>query len=771
MAEMQPSATPEVIPNPFIGGEPSTHPDVVAAQANTPTVVSPTGVAPAQMPAPPTALTSTPAPAPTGVAAPGPGVVSDPFATPPMTDPTGQSAMPEVSTGVDVMNPPIEFPLIHAGMVATGSALGGAAGIPAGGGVADLATVPIGMFLGGAAGDAIYMPMQNLVDVLRGTKNAQGEPITPSQEAMSMLTNGLMSIGGIGGQRLGTALGEAGARALAQKGIFGASLKEAGGILGGGVGVATGEMTANAWAATAKMWGLIPNQYRTPELLQGIKDAAMNGGLDMLINIAMHTPMAAKLVARKAAFVINGITPEMVTNSAIAQSFGIDLPLSTLTKRTATLKFFQTIASVVPLVNKPYHDLYNRNVESIDGYAKDLPNKVAPGQEITTASLGQTSKDAANAAFTPLADAYNDRRAELLAQAKSGGVLFSVDSKNGIDANGNPVGSLKDWAGGILGLVKARNTPQYDMSPGAKPGSLVPYEHGTSNVTTENQGLMDLANKIQLTPNKGRTVDQLEAWGEEADLIYKKAVENGDPTDPKIRRLAAQIDSFKESLNGAFTDSYSANPNAPSWRAIGEDMLKNDKEMADNRKLFSDPLTYKILQGKVNTDALGEAIFKTTSPQQMASLKNTVGDANVAKAAAVALKHAMSDAGASGLVDARFRPDDLAKAFDLDNPSSNRFQAMKIAMDASPIKMDDLLAFVKAARTAENGAPPNFNTMVGRKLSFGSIGAVLKGVLPVGAAISGSSVFGPGVGVGGDPWSYFDWVERLTDYGQSCLSP
>jgi len=63
--------------------------------------------------------------------------------------------------------------------------------------------------------------------------------------------------------------------------------------------------------------------------------------------------------------------------------------------------------------------------------------------------------------------------------------------------------------------------------------------------------------------------------------------------------------------------------------------------------------------------------------------------------------------------------------------------------------MDDLLNFVKAARSAEQGAPPNFNTMVGRKMSFGSIAGVLKGVLPVGAAISGASVFGPGVGVGG----------------------
>jgi hypothetical protein len=99
MAEMQPSAAPApaVIPNPFIGGEPSTHPDVVAAQAAAPapTVVSPTGVAPAQTPAPPPALTET-STTPTGVPSPGPSVVSDPFATPPMTDPTGQSAMPEV---------------------------------------------------------------------------------------------------------------------------------------------------------------------------------------------------------------------------------------------------------------------------------------------------------------------------------------------------------------------------------------------------------------------------------------------------------------------------------------------------------------------------------------------------------------------------------------------------------------------------------------------------------------------------------------------------
>ena len=88
-------------------------------------------------------------------------------------------------------------------MVTSGTILGGMAGVPAGGGVADIATVPAGMYLGGMAATQAYDVLQNTIDSLRGETNQQGEPITLAQQAMDAFVNGTLSLAGGWGQELG----------------------------------------------------------------------------------------------------------------------------------------------------------------------------------------------------------------------------------------------------------------------------------------------------------------------------------------------------------------------------------------------------------------------------------------------------------------------------------------------------------------------------------------------------------------------------------------
>jgi hypothetical protein len=164
-----------------------------------------------------------------------------------------------------------------------------------------------------------------------------------------------------------------------------------------------------------------------------------------------------------------------------------------------------------------------------------------------------------------------------------------------------------------------------------------PVEFGKTNVSTEDKALITRANKVALAPDK-MTADQLNALSGELDAIYKAKVETGSPTDPSVKRLEKTINDLKASINGSFTDSsdapiklpgrgYAPPPVVPSTAgltraSIGEDMLRNDKEMADNRKLFADPLTNKALQKNVNRCLVRRCSHN--KPLNNVAIKNTV---------------------------------------------------------------------------------------------------------------------------------------------------
>jgi hypothetical protein len=688
-----------------------------------------------------------------------------PIASTTYTDPTKPVPLPTVpppdltihdtSNTIDPMNPPVELfgspgvgQFVKSGMITAGAMLGGAAGVPAGGGVADVATVPAGMYLGGMAATQAYDWLQNTVDALRGETNQQGEPITLPQQAMDAFVNGTLSLMGGWGQELGQAGAQALNKALAPlvgkaAPYVGQGVTIAGRVLGGGAGVGAATGVLGVGAASAKIWGLLPPEARTPDMLQTLKDMEDNAGLDMLVNGALHTPIPAKILARNTLFKLYGITPEMISNADTARGFGIPIAMTNLSNKNVLATFIRTVASVI---GHPYLDLQDKQTQAINRYAQDLPQRTAPsgtGPLPTVEAAGNTVLARANDAFKRLVDVYTDNFNMLVARATVANVRFSIDSTRGM--GGNAIPSLRYQAQSILNDARAESTPQVKTAAtGLK--YTVKSPAGESNVSVQNQDILDLANKIANAP-KVLTARELDVLAKEADDVFVKYVQDGDKSDARVAKLGAQIKSLNESIHAAFSEGYDPNGVRSD---IGDAINANDRQYSDARELFNNATGAKLNKRsiKIPGDVLGDAFFKTMdSPQQIDELRHIVGDEAMNSGVSAFLKNIVStateDAGTPGM---SFNTETFAKAIDADNPSSNRYQAVSRALETSGIRMQDLVNFVKASRLSEQNKPPGLATMLIRKMTFGGFGSLVKVLVPIGAAETGHSLFGAHVG-------------------------
>ena len=610
-------------------------------------------------------------------------------------------------------------------------------------------------------GSQVYDVAQNIYDAMTGQTNDQGEPITIGQQTVDALMNGAISLAGGWGQAGGKIIGEA-ASALA-KPVTSAlgkmapyasqAIESAASILGGGTGVASGTLASDSSLGLGKLWGLIDPAQRTPDLLQGMKDAWANGGLDMIVNGALHLPMAGKPLVRTAVNKLFQITPQMITDAEVAHKFGIPITMNNLADKSTLAKLIRTVTSVIPIVGHPYLDLQDRQIEAINKYSQDLPGRIADPSTAglpTVVQTGTTIGDIANRAFTQVARVYNERFQERLARAKAKNIQFSLNSKDGIDSEGNPVQSLKAWATDILAASRSGDILQYRTLPDGRKVAVKPPAGKTTNKKIiPTADILQLAAEIKNAPDV-LTVDALEKLGKRAEKIYTDYVEPGDKSDSSVETLDAQVKSFNKSLHGAFTDSFDADPNSKSFPVIGHDILELDKQYAKDRAVFANA-TGAILKKSstsIPPDVLGDTFFKSIdNPSSMDDLRKIVGDKVMNDGAATFIQNIVSTATSDfGTPKQSFDVNKFAAAVGADNPSSNRYQAVSKALQTSGVKIEDLVQFIKSARLAGQGAPPGIATMLARKMTFGGFGSILKTVLPLGAAEVGHGIFGSHVG-------------------------
>ena len=508
--------------------------------------------------------------------------------------------------------------------------------------------------------------------------------------------------------------------------------------------------------AAAKIWGLLPQSARTPDMLQTLNDMEANGGLDMIVNGALHTPIPAKVLVRASLFKLYGITPEMLSNADTARAFGIPIAMTQLSNKNVLGTFIRTVASVIPIVGHPYLDLQDRQVQAINRYSQDLPQRTAPSGTAalpTVEAAGKSVLDAANNAFKNLVNVYTDNFNLLVARATASNVRFNVDSARGINAEGVTVPSLRSRGKAILKEAQLESTPQVKI---AKTG--LPYTQksapGESNLSVQNQDILDLANKIVNLP-KVLTAKELNGLADEADDVYVKYVQSGDKSDARVAKSGAQIKAINESIHGAFSEGYDPNGVRSD---IGDAINANDRQYADTRELFNNATGAKLNRRsiKIPGDVLGDTFFKTMdSPQQMDDLRKIMqqgygvkaGDEVMNSGVSAFLKNIVSTATeGAGTPGMTFNVETFAKAIDADNPSSNRHQAVAKALQTSGINIDQLVQFVKAARLSGENVPPGLATMLIRKMTFGGFGSLVKVLVPIGAAETGHSLFGPHVG-------------------------
>ncbi|HEX4715692.1 MAG TPA: hypothetical protein VH164_12280 [Ktedonobacteraceae bacterium] len=262
---------------------------------------------------------------------------------------------------IDALNPPIEYPLLK-GLFGAAGALGGAT-LGSGGVFFNVPGEVIGGAIGTAAGIQAYNAFQNMMDSISGTKNDQGQPITPTQEMLDALKGGLMVFGGGLGQAAGRTAGTVASMA------------------GGALGTAGATFTADQVAAIGKLWNIIPEDERTPDMRDSVIDAVVNGGLDLAINMAGK---GMKLGTLSLAHSIFGIGPKEIEATAIAAKYGIQLAPNNLSESGIGNLYRNLMTRLVPMLASPYKKRFAKQL--IEGHqaVSGMAVRTAGGTPLTS---------------------------------------------------------------------------------------------------------------------------------------------------------------------------------------------------------------------------------------------------------------------------------------------------------------------------------------------------------------------------------------------------
>ncbi|PWT71742.1 MAG: hypothetical protein C5B59_17335 [Bacteroidetes bacterium] len=597
-----------------------------------------------------------------------------------------------------------------------GGAIGGGM-IGAGGGPAALATIPAGTAVGAMAGANAYDAIANLVHAWRGDKDTNGNPIVLRESTVDMLRTGLSALGGTAGTAMTLPFKTEAAQLMGK-------------VVTGAAGSSIGTFTGDQAAAVAKTWGLLPASERTPTMLQSLQDSARDG----LLNLAWGTAMAGAPIAAKTAVgkIFGLYSPEARTLYDASQKLGIPISLSNLSTNKVAAAF-QRIANIFPLLAHPLDHLLAEQKQAItqftdNMFARQMVNGkwVGLGKPPVEADLSWASMDAAKSAYTTVDSFWRGKYNELLATAATKGSFI-------------PTARLQVLGNNLLDQLKSREfvpeTPE-----GEEPGQPTPIGPNIGFSQKE----LQLATDLSKLPDK-ISLSQMDGILQRAETLYQQGGVQGRKVEGledlaseahmalRASKLGKQFNAIDTGWNNALQ---------PFKTAVGKEFNKADKN-AFIASLSSIP-------GSTPEAELGKMIYSMSSPDQVAAISKIVGPDLMRKAASSVMEQAVID-GRSEPPNWQFTKffnpvkifdqEKFARALGLDNPNSDRWQAVKMALSGTGINPDDLQKFVNVMKLVNKNQISRTSTMIARTMTLGGTGMAFKYFFPLmEAEVHGNSL-------------------------------